>query len=132
MKKTITPEKSFVLMDTNPDSVNFVIHVLKAMGIDMGDTITGYDPYFKHVCWRERVNEIDQVVRPEDWGLQIETKEEFISLFLKKEPEFIETKINDYDTSIYADHIQVGCQKISFDKVESVYKGMLELQGKHL
>lgn len=130
-KTVIKPKSNFVLMDTNPDSVNFVIHVLKAMGMDMGESITGYDAYYKHVCWRNG-GYIDQVAKPDNWGTPIETKEEFISMFLKKEPGFIETKINDYHTTIYAEHINVGCQKISFDKVKEVYNQMLELQEKDL
>jgi hypothetical protein len=123
--------------DYKKDEQDFVVNTLFAMGIIPKNQVKGFlfDREYPYLFWdadfkrldRSREPEVDESYNSDE--VQVKSAIEFLKYFVEViKPTKQEIKISkDYTAVVYKSKIIVGCQIISKQALEKVYKAMQEL-----
>jgi len=111
--------------NTNPMFVNALLGMLKGTGVAIYENSKEFDPEYPVVGWDGY--QVSQFMSTLDSFKVVDTMEEFINeLFIS---DTIEMKLtDDYDATVTADIVRVGCQSIPYDKVKELYDAMTSLR----
>ena len=125
--KKVLPKQELVFTNTDEFAVNLLIDIMRKLGVKIYENSQAYDPEYPYLTWDG--DNISQA-RSTHFGnrREINTIEEFVRQFAETTSKTI--KLNDeYDVTITADKVIVGCQEITFEKLEEVWNTMLEIRN---
>lgn len=123
--KKVLPTQELVFTNTDEFTVNLLIDIMRKLGVKIYENSQAYDPEYPYLVWDG--NYITQSLA-EVGRIKINTIEEFVRQFAETTSKTI--KLNDeYDVTITADKVIVGCQEITFEKLEEVWNTMLEIRN---
>ena len=124
--KKVLPTSELVFTNTDEFAVNLLISIMKNLGVPIYGESQEYDPEYPHLVWDGRC--ITQSVEISKWRGQINTIEEFVRQFTDMSSKTIKLT-DDYNATITADKVKVGCQEIPFEKLEEIWNTMLEIRN---
>ena len=125
--KKVLPTREFVFMNTDEFTVNLLIDIMRKLGVKIYENSQEYDPEYPYVVWDgDNISQIRSLSHHN--RREINTIEEFVRQFAETTSKTI--KLNDeYEVTIKADKVIVGCQEITFEKLEEVWNTMLEIRN---
>ena len=132
-QKLTLPKEKLVLQDMTPSVVNLTIKLLTLLGVPIYKETDAFDSTYPALCYdlthiTQRRN-ADSSDGSGSSYKQVATAEEFIAYFSK--PIFYKIQLNEaneYETTVYADRIRVGCQTITEEKIEEILSLMKKLK----
>jgi hypothetical protein len=124
--KKVLPTQELVFTNTDEFAVNLLISIMKNLGVPVYVESQEYDPEYPHLVWDGRC--ITQSVEISKWREPVNTIEDFVRQFTEISSKTIQLT-GDYSAYITADKVVVGCQEITFEKLEEVWNTMLEIRN---
>lgn len=125
------PKQSLYLGNSNPSIQNMVINFFKLHGIPVHKDTTEYDPEYPILKW-DGYNLTQS--KPSYYNSKKKSLDKFMESFFEeiKTPEPISISSN-YEAKIESDgeFVNVGCQRISFEKVKQIYTTMVDQRTKY-
>ena len=125
MSKINLPKLTVALNSKNPETQNILISTMILLGVPVYEDTTCFDPAYPYVYWDG--DRITQTVDATSKSIVCETVEEFLSYFVYNKIVTI-ALTDEYDAKVTETKVIVGCQTISFEKVEEVYNTMVKLR----
>jgi hypothetical protein len=117
------PTKRIFLNSTNPVDQAMVIAFFKQNEIPVYENTTGFDPVYPYLLWDAGKFLIQARACISDAPYEIvNTATEFVELFMEKQEQ---VKLNEeYTATIDRKNrlVRVGCQEISFERVDELFK----------
>jgi len=124
LKKQL-PELELVLTNTDEFTVNLLISIMKNLGVPVHESSQEYDPEYPHLIWDgENVSQSRTTYDRQP----VNTIEEFVKHFTEMPSRTIKLT-DDYNITISADNVKVGCQEIPFEKLKEVWDTMSEIRN---
>jgi hypothetical protein len=123
--KKVLPEQELVFTNADEFTVNLLISIMGNLGVEIYEHSQTYDPNYPYLVWDgDRITQAAGVLN----RTKIDTIEDFVRQFTETTSKTIQLT-NDYQATIWPDKITVGCQEITFKKLEEVWNTMLEIRN---